>query len=235
MAFDVAAIQDKYGVNEEWATGNDTYVLKDVNEAGTFYSCIWDAGGSADSITYSGARNANIDLRPATLEYEFGGGGADLLRLRHLRRLHHRQRRHHRDARLGVGQRHADRQRAVNVLTSGAGNDVLDGGGGADRMVGGTGDDSYKVDNVGDQVIEALGGGRDTVTATIGYQLRANVDNLTYVGTSVASLVGNELNNFIDASSTSARVVVNAFGTATTPCAAAVAPTPCWRSPATTC
>jgi serralysin len=75
MAFDVAAIQDKYGVNEEWATGNDTYVLKDVNEAGTFYSCIWDAGGSADAITYSGARNANIDLRPATLEYEFGGGG----------------------------------------------------------------------------------------------------------------------------------------------------------------
>ena len=47
------------------------------------------------------------------------------------------------------------------------------------------------------------------MTASIGYQLRANVDNLTYVGTSVASLVGNELNNFIDASSTSARVVAN--------------------------
>jgi len=50
------------------------------------------------------------------------------------------------------------------------------------------------------------------VTASVGFQLRSNVDNLTYVGTSVASLVGNELNNFIDASSTSARVVVNAFG-----------------------
>ena len=43
------------------------------------------------------------------------------------------------------------------MLTSGAGNDTLDGGGGADRMVGGTGDDVYKVDNVGDQVIEDLG------------------------------------------------------------------------------
>ena len=34
MAFDIAAIQDKYGVNEDYATGNDIYVLKDVNAAG---------------------------------------------------------------------------------------------------------------------------------------------------------------------------------------------------------
>jgi serralysin len=74
MAFDIAAIQDKYGVNEEWATGNDTYTLKDVNAAGTFYTSIWDAGGT-DQIVYSGARDATIDLRPATLQYEPGGGG----------------------------------------------------------------------------------------------------------------------------------------------------------------
>jgi hypothetical protein len=104
MAFDIAVIQDKYGVNEEWATGNDTYVLKDVNEAavyidaatgqpakhgpddaatsrdgyyvgqGTYYSSIWDAGG-VDQIVYEGTRDTNIDLRPATLRYEYGGGG----------------------------------------------------------------------------------------------------------------------------------------------------------------
>src|SRR5256885_6616770 len=34
----------------------------------------WDAGG-IDSIVYAGARNATIDLRPATLKYEWGGGG----------------------------------------------------------------------------------------------------------------------------------------------------------------
>jgi hypothetical protein len=33
MAFDIAVMQDKYGVNEEWATGDDTYTLKDVNAA----------------------------------------------------------------------------------------------------------------------------------------------------------------------------------------------------------
>jgi Ca2+-binding RTX toxin-like protein len=40
----------------------------------TFYSSIWDAGG-IDQITYSGARDTNIDLRPATLQYEYGGAG----------------------------------------------------------------------------------------------------------------------------------------------------------------
>jgi serralysin len=104
MALDIAVIQDKYGVNEDWATGNDTYVLKDVNQAGvyidsatgqraehgpddattsrdgyyvgesTFYSSIWDAGGT-DEIVYNGAKDSNIDLRPATLKYEAGGGG----------------------------------------------------------------------------------------------------------------------------------------------------------------
>lgn len=73
-AFDIAVIQDKYGVNEEWAAGDDVYTLKDVNAAGTFYSCIWDAGGT-DEIRYDGARDCNIDLRAATLNYEEGGAG----------------------------------------------------------------------------------------------------------------------------------------------------------------
>ncbi len=33
---DIAVIQDKYGVNEEWATGDNVYTLKDVNAAGTY-------------------------------------------------------------------------------------------------------------------------------------------------------------------------------------------------------
>src|SRR3712207_1896523 len=47
MAFDIAAIQDKYGVNKDTAKGNDVYVLKNVNAAGTYYSSIWDKIGRA--------------------------------------------------------------------------------------------------------------------------------------------------------------------------------------------
>lgn len=67
-------IQDKYGVNEEWARGNDVYEIKDFNGAGNFYQTIWDGGGT-DEIRYSGSADATIDLRAATLQYEQGGGG----------------------------------------------------------------------------------------------------------------------------------------------------------------
>lgn len=44
--------------------------------------------------------------------------------------------------------------------------DVIDGRGGADTMAGGQGDDTYIVDNVGDQVIELAGGGIDLVRSS---------------------------------------------------------------------
>src|SRR5262249_11836716 len=66
MAFDIAAIQFLYGANNSYHTGDDSYVLPGANSAGTFWQCIWDAGGS-DTIRYDGGSNATIDLRAATL------------------------------------------------------------------------------------------------------------------------------------------------------------------------
>ena len=74
MAFDIAVLQQKYGANMNYHKGANVYVMPHANEAGTLYSCIWDAGG-IDTIKAAGHLNSTIDLRPATLQYEEGGGG----------------------------------------------------------------------------------------------------------------------------------------------------------------
>jgi Ca2+-binding RTX toxin-like protein len=74
-AFDIAAIQYLYGANTSYHAGNDTYTLPTANAPGTGWSAIWDAGGT-DTLSASGSSlNAYIDLRPATLQLEPGGGG----------------------------------------------------------------------------------------------------------------------------------------------------------------
>lgn len=60
-----------------------------------------------------------------------------------------------------------------------AGNDWLDGGPGADRMIGGSGDDTYRVDDAGDAVVETVTGGWDHVLTTTTYQLPEGVEALT--------------------------------------------------------
>ena len=141
MAFDIAVIQDKYGVNEETRTGDDTYRMKDVNASGTYYESIWDAAGH-DQIVYTGNRNTRIDLRDATLEYEHGGGGflsyangiyggytiANSVTIE--------------DARSDAGNDKLVGNEAVNRLISGSGNDLLQGYGGSDSLYGQDGRDS---------------------------------------------------------------------------------------------
>lgn len=87
-----------------------------------------------------------------------------------------------------------------NRIYGGIGNDTLNGKAGADEMTGGDGNDTYIVDQMGDRVIEALGGGTDTVYALTDYTLRAGqeVEYLrAYTGTPALRLTGNELENRI--------------------------------------
>jgi Ca2+-binding RTX toxin-like protein len=85
-----------------------------------------------------------------------------------------------------------------DTLIGGAGNDVLDGGTGADTMRGGAGNDTYVVDTAGDVVTELADGGTDEIrTALSTYTLGANLENLTYLGTTAFTGTGNALDNVI--------------------------------------
>ncbi|MFZ4409490.1 MAG: serine hydrolase [Paracraurococcus sp.] len=79
------------------------------------------------------------------------------------------------------------------------GGDTLDGGAGADTMAGGAGNDTYGVDDAGDRVIEAPGGGIDTVRASVSVTLWANVENLVLTGSATLRGAGNALDNRLTA------------------------------------
>ncbi|WP_423212539.1 Calx-beta domain-containing protein [Paracoccus yeei] len=81
-----------------------------------------------------------------------------------------------------------------DILSGGTGNDTLIGGAGADRLLGGAGNDTFHVDAL-DVVIEAAGGGIDTVIAGRNYVLGAHLENLTLIGTGGFSATGNALAN----------------------------------------
>ncbi len=85
----------------------------------------------------------------------------------------------------------------ADTLEGGGGNDTLDGGEGVDRLVGGKGSDRYLVNDTGDVVVEASGGGNDEVQATASYTLSANVEKLTLRGGQDIDGTGNDLANRI--------------------------------------
>jgi Ca2+-binding RTX toxin-like protein len=102
---------------------------------------------------------------------------------------------------LGAGAVNALGNAEINHLTGNTGANKLDGGIGADILNGDKGSDIYVVDNVGDQVIESIGGtagGIDTVQSSIDFDLTTlvNVEKLTLIaGFGDLEGTGNDLNN----------------------------------------
>lgn len=85
----------------------------------------------------------------------------------------------------------------ADTLLGAGGDDWLRGGVGADRMEGGAGSDLYEVDDAGDQVIEQVNQGYDTVESSVSWTLGANAEALILTGTGAVDGTGNAQSNLL--------------------------------------
>jgi Ca2+-binding RTX toxin-like protein len=83
-----------------------------------------------------------------------------------------------------------------DALHGGLGNDIIDGGTGADTLYDEDGDDIYRVDNIGDIVLDQAGFDSVFATVSIG-NLFQGIEHLQFEGTANLNGNGNDLDNYI--------------------------------------
>lgn len=202
-AVDIAALQALYGANTSYAAGNDVYELVTENASGTGFTTIWDTGGG-DQIRLSGDLDVTIDLRPATLAIEDGGGGF----VSHARGIFggftiangvEIER-----ASSGSGNDVLIGNDLSNLLVAGAGDDSLSGGDGNDFLIGGAGSDSVDGGDGVDIVsyITARGGVLSDLSGEFAGLGDANGDTFANLEGLVGSnfrdrLIGDDTTNFL--------------------------------------
>ena len=197
-AFDIAALQERYGVHANNA-GNTVYDLTQHQNIAS-YSTIWDSGGN-DTIAYKGGQNAHIDLLAATLDYTPTGGGvvsyvsgtfggytiANGVVIE--------------NATGGSGHDALLGNSANNVLTGNNGNDTLLGREGNDTLNGGNGKDDLRGDAGNDTLLG--GAGRDVLNGGAGNDTLnggADVDLFVFSDAGTDTLVGYQAGEKLDLS-----------------------------------
>jgi serralysin len=220
MLHDVLAIQDKYGADQHTRSGDTVYGFNSTANRTVFdfsvndrpVLTIYDAGG-IDTLDTSGfSDDQTIDLRVnkigqslAQEKFSSIGGLSNNVAVAYKVVIENAVGGSGRDTIIGNEAANAlSGLDGADALTGGDGNDTLDGGRGNDVMDGGLGNDTYRVDGIGDVVIEASNDGFDEiVTAMTVFTLPdpasggAFVEKLTYSGRQAFTGTGNVLFNTI--------------------------------------
>jgi trimeric autotransporter adhesin len=142
----------------------------------------------SDQVDESTGLSSDVDTVQSNITYSLGAGLENLTL-------------------TGIGNIDGTGNSVSNTITGSSGNNTLDGQGGNDLLVGGAGDDLYLVDASGDQIVELLNDGFDTVNSSVTFSLSANLENLTLTGTSNVTGIGNDLANTIVGNSGNNRLI----------------------------
>jgi hypothetical protein len=182
-AFDIAVLQQRYGVHAN-ATGDNNYVLTD-DYLEASYKTIWDSAGN-DTISYAGNLDAHIDLLAATLDYSPTGGGV-------ISFVHNEPQNDGNPAddyiteikggytiANGVVVENATGGSGDDLLLGNSANNVLTGNDGNDTLGGRTGIDLYRLGAGADTAIISLDNSKvDTKVGSVAYDIIADFDGTT--------------------------------------------------------
>ena len=176
MILDILAMQQLYGANMSYHTGDDAYTV------GQLTRTIWDAGGFDVLDASASAQAVDMDLSPGSISNVVGTLAYTAVA-------------------FNVTIEKAIGSGLNDTIKGSISSDIIDGGPGADSMEGRAGDDQYWVDNAADVIVEQSGEGTDTIMAGVTYTLPGNVENLTLTGSSVINGTGNSVNNILTGNS----------------------------------
>ncbi|WLH34726.1 M10 family metallopeptidase C-terminal domain-containing protein [Pseudomonas sp. FP2196] len=185
MVLDILVIQQLYGANMLWQTGDNVYKWAPDQ---SIFETIWDAGGN-DTI------DASNQLSAVTLnlnEGQFSEIGKTFVNTATQALVNDGL-----AIAFGAKIENATGSAFDDILIGNDLNNWLNGMGGADTMSGGAGNDTYVVDNVNDVIIETNASltEYDTVISVIDYTLGANLEYLSLAGTANINATGNALGN----------------------------------------
>ena len=136
---------------------------------------VLDGVSGVDTVSYANAAAAvTVSLAIAGSQNTVGAGSDTLLNFDNL-----------------TGSNFAD------TLTGDANANVLTGGAGIDTMSGGGGNDTYVIDSLSDVLVEAAGGGSDTVQTALSYTLSGQLENVTLTGSAALTATGTNVDNIL--------------------------------------
>jgi len=101
---------------------------------------------------------------------------------------------------------------SADSLFGNSGNDTFNAGAGVDTFTAGTGNNTFVVNNPNDVIVDSVFGGASSVQSSASFDLPANVDALTFTGSSNLTGIGNlDSNNVLTANSGNDLLIGKAF------------------------